>query len=183
MLTEKAADLTFADPQSFGEMANVVIVQRAVLDQRHGARHRGRGAAPCAEIGRTLRPATQARPKSSLLRRRRCREEFAMFSFGWTRRADRSAINPRRLHASEEQAVVSRIARQHGRVTNVKVDLHGAHHTTCRNKVWRFSDVEETRTCRRPERGGNQNGEQTGTGSRRYPGPVKAPRGRRPSVP
>src|SRR5260370_13070293 len=62
MLLEQAAELTLTDAQPLGEPfdACIIAVERAISDQGKPAQNRVRRTAPCAELRRRLRSATQA---------------------------------------------------------------------------------------------------------------------------
>src|SRR5258708_23571555 len=144
MLQEESAQLPSADAEPLGERldASAVAVERSLGDQRETARHRVRGAAPGAEIGRRFRPATQAGAEACFLRRRRRRVETTILELRGPRPADWPAVDPGRGHADEETAVESSVARLKRPVAGLRVELfHGATMPSIRSRRSRFSDI------------------------------------------
>src|SRR5205823_1416281 len=103
----------------------------------------GRSPPPRVQVRRTLRPTPQTRPKPRLLRRRRARHKTAILDFGRTSLTDRPTINSGGPHTSEEPPIIPRIPRQHGSVTNQRIEIHALNIGEAREKVWRFSDLIE----------------------------------------
>jgi hypothetical protein len=116
--TKEAAELPLADLKSFGQRRDVAAVEGSAFDELQRPRDRRRRPAPCVKVRRTFRSASQARSKAGLLCGGGGGEEMAILELGWSRGADRPAIDAGRLYAGEESPVVAGITRQHGSVTN-----------------------------------------------------------------
>jgi hypothetical protein len=123
MLAEEVPELTLANAKAAGQGIGGSLVQGTELDQRQGARHGVRRAAPRSEIGRGFRAAPQAGAKASLLCRRRRGIECDVLRPWRARRADRTAIDARRLDAGEEPAVKAGIA-QADCAVGVVIEVH-----------------------------------------------------------
>src|SRR5262245_46895486 len=102
---EQAAQLTLADTEPPRKRIDVAAVERAELDQREGARHGVRGAAPDTEIGRGLRPAAQTRAKARLLCCRSRGIEADIGALGRACRTHRPTVDAGRLDADEQASV------------------------------------------------------------------------------
>ena len=123
MLLEQAPQLALADAEASGQYVDIGLVQRAVLDQAQGARHRVRRAAPSAEIGRGFRPAAQAGTEARFLRGSRSRKKDDVLQQRRARRTDRAAIDSGCLDAAEEAAIKAGIALADGAVAGFVIEL------------------------------------------------------------
>ncbi len=124
MLAKKSAQVALADAEPIGERLDIRGVERPELDQRERARHRVRCAAPGPHIGRSLRPAAQARAEACLLRRRSGGIEDDVLSAWRARGTDRTAVDSRRLHADEQSAVETGVALADRAIARVMIEIH-----------------------------------------------------------
>jgi hypothetical protein len=126
VLAEQPAKLPLPETEAAGQGVHVIFVERAEFDQAERARHRVRGAAPCAHVGRSLGAAAQARAKAGLLRGGRSGKEHHIARKRRPRRTHRAAIDAGRLDAGEEAAVKAGVAVNECAVAGVVIEVHDA---------------------------------------------------------
>ena len=144
VLLEQPAQLPAADAQPLGQRldAGLVLVQRALGDQRERAAHGIGRAAPEGKVGRDLGPAAQAGPEARLLRRGGRGEEPAVLEFRRARRADRPAVDAGRGHAHEHPAIEAGIVALEGAVVGLAIEqFHEGSFSRARGRRSRFSDA------------------------------------------
>ena len=102
-------DMALGVAQAGGEAADALAVDHPVCDQAHRASDEVRAQIPIGRARRRIGTAALARAKASRLCRRRGREEANVLAFGCARRTTRTAVDPRRLHTTEDPPVKARI--------------------------------------------------------------------------
>ena len=112
MLNEEPPQLALPNAETFRQSFYVraLGIQRSVVDQSQRPGNRVRSSAPGGKMGSSLRPASQARPKSRFLCCRRGSKKPAVHEMRRTCGTDRPAINSRRCHADKDQSVEPGIA-------------------------------------------------------------------------
>ncbi len=144
MLHEQSPELasTHAETRGQGFNALTVAVKGAIGDQSERPGNGIRTSAPGCQIGSRLRPATQARTKTCVLRRCRRPKKAAILEFRGAGRADRPAIDAGGGDANKEQAIKARIAALKSSITDLSVwQLHGPILSRTRELDSRFSDI------------------------------------------
>ena len=124
VLVEQTSELPLAEAQARGERVHAGVVQCAELDQRQRARHAVRRAVPGGQLRRRLGTAAQAGTEPRRLRGGGGPEEPHVLTLRRSRRADRTAVDPRRRHPAEEDAVEARVPRADRAVAGVGVEIH-----------------------------------------------------------
>src|SRR5713101_316096 len=113
-----------AHPQAFRQLRYAVTLQGSLRDQAQGPADRGRGTRPGECSGRRLGPAAKTGPETRRHGFFGGPEKADIAAPGGRRRADRPAIDPRRVDADEELPVESRVTGEAGPVTDSRVQLH-----------------------------------------------------------
>ncbi len=122
VLKEQTSQLTFPQTQPSSHLFDTVpiAIQSAFSDQSQSPRNRIRSSPPRSHVRSCLRTAAKTRTKPRILRSRRRTKEPAILTLGRTRRTHRSAINPRRRDADEQQAVKTCVPALQRAITNLK---------------------------------------------------------------
>jgi hypothetical protein len=119
---EEPPKVAAADPEPVGERLHVlVLVPRAVGDEREGAGDGVGGAAPARHAGRQLGPAAQAGAEAGRVRGRSAGEEDAVLGARRAGRANRAAEDPGREDGRVEAPVEARVAGAEGAVAGLAV--------------------------------------------------------------
>ena len=141
VLFEKPAQLPFAHAQPSSQRVYVAHIHRPGLDHGQRPRNRVGRPPPSPQVGRSLRPASQAGPEPRLLRRRRRAVEGHVLALGRPRRADWPTVDPGRLDPAEHTAIEPRIAGEEGAVAGVVIHIHDMRMGARSLDVSRFSDI------------------------------------------
>jgi hypothetical protein len=126
MLLEQPPKLPLAHADAAGKGIHGSVVQRAHLHQRQRPRNRVGGAAPGAEVGRGFWPATEARPKTRLMRGGGGGKEGDVLRLWRPGRANGTAINTGRFDPGKQTPIETRIAASNRAVAGVVVEIKRA---------------------------------------------------------
>lgn len=107
---EQAPEVARPYPEPIGEGVDTPAIERTLFDQRKRAFDSRPGSLPCRAERSGFRAAAQTGPKTRAFCGRRATIEFHVFRKRRSRRADRTAIDPRRLHRHKHDSVPRRIA-------------------------------------------------------------------------
>ena len=141
MLFKEATKMPVSHSQSWGQLADRALNQRAFGDEPESAGDRGRGPQPGRSTWRGFWAATQTWAESRLRCCRGAGKEAAVLPLrrsGW---ADRPTVDPGREYACEDTSVEADVATAYRAVADVIVEVHAYFIPLRTTSVRRFSDM------------------------------------------
>jgi hypothetical protein len=139
-----AAQVTVADAERCGEIADPRIRYRVLLDARDRRAGEPARRVDARKSRRPLRPAAQARAVARALRGGGTREKSHVLALRRPDRTDRPAIDAGRGHRREEAPVEAPITGPHCTKTSFCVEQHGARLAACGGEYSPFSDMDKS---------------------------------------